>query len=104
MEGITTLSEMTAEEITSATDESMAVVADVRTDLNSPAEVLEEGVGDAFTIYVLVPSGAGLVLTQGAVFSYYEFKQPLSDRLTDEAWQAMDPKPNRPVWTASFER
>jgi hypothetical protein len=45
-----------------------------------------------------------LVLTQGAVFSYYEFKQALSDRLTDDAWQVMDPKPDRPIWTASFER
>ncbi|MFO7980026.1 MAG: DUF3160 domain-containing protein [Candidatus Aminicenantes bacterium] len=25
----------------------------------------------------------------GAVFSSYEFKWPLSDRLTDEAWQEM---------------
>jgi hypothetical protein len=38
----------------------------------------------------------------GGVFSYYEFKQPIADRLTDEAWQAMDPRPARPVWTASF--
>ena len=104
LEGIVTLSDETAEEITSETDERMAVVADVHTDLNPPAEVLEEAVGDAFVIYVLVPVGERLVLAQGAVFSYYEFKQPLSDRLTDEAWQAMEPKPGRPAWTASFER
>ena len=104
LENIVTLSEATAEEITSETDERMAVVADVHTDLNAPPEVLEEGVGDAFTLYVLVPSDEGLVLTQGAVFSYYEFKQPLSERLTDESWQAMDPRPDRPAWTASFER
>jgi hypothetical protein len=104
LEGIVTLSVATAEEITSETDERMAIVADVHTDLNDPAEVLEEAVGDAFTIYVLVPSGDRLVLTQGAVFSYYEFKQPLSERLTDEAWQALDPKPDRPAWTSSFER
>jgi hypothetical protein len=104
LEGIVTLSQATAEEITSETDEGMAVVADVHTDPNDPAEVLEEGVGDAFTIYVLVPAGDGLVLTQGAVFSYYEFKQPLSERLTDEAWQAMDPNPDRPAWASSFER
>ena len=67
-------------------------------------EVLEEGVGDAYTIYALVPSEEGLTLTRGAVFSYYEFKQPLSERLTDEAWQAMDPKPARPAWTSSVER
>ncbi len=104
LEDIVTLSQETADEITSETDERMAVVADVHTDLNAPAQVLEEAVGDAFTLYVLVPGENGLVLTQGAVFSYYEFKQPLDNRLTDEAWQAMDPKPDRPAWTSSFER
>jgi hypothetical protein len=103
LEGIVTLSVETADEITSETDERMAVVADVHTDLNPPPQVLEEGVGDASAIYVLVPSEDGAILTQGAVFSYYEFKQPLADRLTDEAWQAMDPKPERPSWTSSFE-
>jgi hypothetical protein len=38
----------------------------------------------------------------GAVFSYYEFKQPMSERLTDEAWQEMlaDPskRPSLPSW------
>jgi hypothetical protein len=52
---------------------------------------------------VLLPSGGRLVLTHGTVFSYYECKQPLSDRLTDEAWQATDPKPDRPAWTSSIE-
>jgi hypothetical protein len=56
------------------------------------------------SIYILVPSGDGLLLAQGAVVSYYEFKQPLADRLTGEAWQALDPKPVRPPWTATFER
>ncbi len=104
LEGIVTLSQAAADEITSETDERMAIVADVHTDLNRPEEVLEEAVGDAFPIYVLVPAGDRLVLAQGAVLSYYEFKQPLSDRLTDEAWQALDPKPARPSWTATFER
>jgi hypothetical protein len=26
----------------------------------------------------------------------------MSDRLTDEAWQALEPKPARPLWTESF--
>jgi hypothetical protein len=104
LEGIVTLSEQEEDRITSQTDEQMAVIADVHSDPNPPPEVLEQGVGDAFTIYVLVPAGDRLMLTQGAVFSYYEFKQPLADRLTDEAWQAMDPRPTRPAWTSSFER
>jgi hypothetical protein len=104
LEEIVTLSEQAADEITSETDERMAIVADVHTDLNQPTEVLEEAVGDAFVIHVLVPAGDRLALTLGAVFSYYEFKQPLDNRLTDEAWQAMDPRPQRPAWTVSFER
>ena len=64
--------------------------------------LLEEGVGDAFVIFAVVPIEGQTVLTMGAVFSYYEFTHPMSDRLTDEAWQAMSPKPDRPVWTQSF--
>jgi heme oxygenase len=35
------------------------------------------------------------------VLSYYEFKQPMNDRLTDEAWRdllAWPEKPARPGW------
>jgi hypothetical protein len=42
---------------------------------------------------------------KGAAFSYYEFKQPVSDRLTDEAWQKMladNKAPEAPSWTKSF--
>ena len=55
----------------------MAVVADVHTDSNSQ-QALEEGVGDAFPIYVLVPVEGKLTLTKGGVFSYYEFTVPLA--------------------------
>jgi hypothetical protein len=34
--------------------------------------------------------------------TYYEFKWPISDRLTEEAWQTMSPLPDRPAWTGSF--
>jgi hypothetical protein len=103
LEGITTFSAKVKEEITSEADERMAIVADVHTDTNS-GQVLEEGVGDAFTIYVIAPVEGQLVATQGGVFSYYEFTQPMDDRLTDEAWQALEPKPDLPIWTRSFVR
>ena len=103
LEGITTFSAQVKEQITSETDERMAIVADVHTDTNTGL-VLEEGVGDAFVIYVVAPVEGQLVAAQGGVFSYYEFTQPMSDRLTDEAWQAMEPKPDLPVWTGSFIR
>ena len=67
-----------------------------------PNQVLEEGVGDAFLIWVVAPVDGRPTLTQGGVFSYYEFTWPLADRLTDEAWQSLQPKPDQPVWTESF--
>src|SRR5690606_21157351 len=84
-------------------DLQAAVVADVATDPNG--QVLEEGVGRIFEIYVVAPIEGRLVLTKGGVFSHYEFVQPLSDRLTDEAWQAMLDEGNTPPlaeWTNSF--
>lgn len=89
-------------ELLSQTDKNMAVVADVHTGAGS---VLEEGVGHANEIYVIVPIEGKLSLTRGATFSYYEFKQPMSDRLTDEKWQAALKRgtaPEPPVWTKSF--
>jgi hypothetical protein len=86
------------------TDEDMAVIADVHTDLLA-GQVLEEGVGHAFEIYVVVPIQGKLYLTRGAAFSYYEFPHPVGDRLTDEQWQEMlndDKAPSQPKWTSSF--
>jgi hypothetical protein len=103
LEGITTFSAKVKEEITSEADERMAIVADVHTDTNT-GQVLEEGVGDAFIIYVIAPVEGQLVATQGGVFSYYEFTHPMDDRLTDEAWQELEPKPDLPIWTGSFIR
>lgn len=71
-------------EIESKTDRSMAVVADVHT---ANDEALEEAVGNAAEIWVVVPFNGKLIATRGATFTYYEFTQPASNRLTDEAWQ-----------------
>jgi len=92
------------EKITSGTDERMDVIADVHTDL-STKQVLEEGVGSPFDIYIIIEDSKGYRLCRGAVFSYYEFKHPLDDRLTDEKWQGMGKegtRPNQPPWTKSF--
>ena len=101
LENLTTFSEEVEGKIMSEADERMALVADVHTDSNT-SRVLEEGVGDAFPIYVVVMVEGEQVVAVGGVFSYYEFKQPMSDRLTDEAWQAMSPKPDQPAWTGGF--
>jgi len=92
------------EKITSDTDEKMEIVADVHTDVNT-GQVLEEGVGTPFNIYVIIDSARGVRICRGAVFSYYEFKHPMEDRLTDEKWQEMGEKrerPNQPNWVKSF--
>lgn len=101
-----TLSVMTGNpdtwEMVNETDKDMAVVADVHT---GGDRVLEEGVGHADEILVIVPVEGRLVLTRGAVFSYYEFEQSAADRLTDEKWQAginAGRVPEPPIWTKTF--
>ena len=92
------------DEITSDADDRMALVADVHTDLNTE-QVLEEAVGDPMIIYVAVYIEGQVILTRGGTFSYYEFTQHMSERLTDEAWQEMldaGEEPAMPSWTGSF--
>jgi hypothetical protein len=84
-------------------DQEAAVVADVATD--PTGQVLEEGVGRIFEIYVVVDIDGQPVMTKGGVFSYYEFPWPMDNRLTDEAWKEMlnqGQAPEPPFWTASF--
>jgi hypothetical protein len=53
----------------------------------------------------VVPIGGKLYLTHGTVFSYYEFPQPIGDRLTDDSWQDMlsnEKAPKPPSWTSTF--
>jgi hypothetical protein len=88
----------------SVDEEEAAIVADVATDPNS-GTVLEEAVGKIFEIYVVVGVEGQLQITEGGVFSYYEFGWPMSDRLTDESWREMlnsGEAPPRPEWTSSF--
>jgi Protein of unknown function (DUF3160) len=85
----------------SETDNKMALVADVHTDPNS-MQVLEEGVGNPYFIYAVIPYLKKQFLAVGGVFSYYEFTKPISERMTDEEWQKLEPKPDLPVWTNSF--
>lgn len=77
------------------------LVADVHTETGEK-KVLEEAVGKVDLIVVACPASDGSIfLAAGPVLSYYEFKQPLSDRLTDEAWRARldsSPPPDRPQW------
>ena len=77
------------------------LVADVHTNAVE-SEVVEEAVGKVDLIVVACPAADGSIfLAAGPVLSYYEFKHPMSDRLTDEVWrQQLDStaKPVRPTW------
>jgi hypothetical protein len=82
------------------------LAADVLTDGNQPQEVLEEGTGNVDLVVVAykLPDGE-TVAGVGPVMSYYEFKEPLASRLTDEAWRQMlaqGQAPSRPDWVSSF--
>jgi hypothetical protein len=84
--------------------DNMAVVADVHTDSNTD-RCLEEGVGYPREIFVIVNEGGIIRITRGAIFSYYEFLQPIAARLTDEEWREMlasDLPPEMPEWVKSF--
>ncbi len=80
------------------------IIADVHTDGNT-MQVLEEGVGyvDLIVVAYKLPDGRILV-GAGPVMSYYEFKQPMDDRLTDEAWMGLldSNPPERPEWVSGF--
>lgn len=84
--------------------ESVALVADVA---NNPDVqiVLEEGIGLVDTIYVIVNGPHGPHLTRGGVYSYYEFVNPIDQRLTDDEWRAQVASgdlPQRPSWISLY--
>ncbi len=80
------------------------MIADVHTDGNT-RKVLEEGTGFIKTAVIAyqLPQGQ-MVLGIGPVFSYYEFKQPMDKRLTDEAWREIleSNPPDEPEWIENF--
>ena len=80
------------------------LIADVHTDGNTK-KVLEEGTGYIKPIIVAYKLPKNYILVGvGPVFSYYEFKQPMDDRLTDEKWRSMlqTNPPTDPEWIKSF--
>ena len=76
------------------------IIADVHTDQNTE-QVLEEGVGyvDLMVVAYKVPDGR-ILIGAGPVMTYYEFKQPMGDRLTDEKWREIlqSNPPEMPEW------
>jgi hypothetical protein len=93
------------DETTLETEVRTSLIADVHTDGNS-RQVLEVGTGNLDLLVVVVrdPDGT-LRICAGPVFSAYEFKQPMTERLTDEKWREMlraRQAPPRGPWTESY--
>lgn len=104
-------------------EDKLAIVADVATDPgvnDGRAEVLELGLGNPQEIWVIVQVEDSLRLAVGAVYNFYQFSLPISERLTDEAWReriGAEPKwdeegnllptdpskiPEKPRWTRDY--
>ena len=88
-----------------APDDPSAIVADIasgRDRATGTITVVETATGYVDQLLVLVPDDkGGFHVALGGVYSYYEFHQPASDRLTDEAWHSMlasGEVPARPDW------
>jgi len=82
----------------------MALISDIHTELQS-GKCLQVGTGAAMPIYVTVQHKGVPHLLMGAIYSYYEFKQPIAGRLTDEEWRGLwdaGRMPRMPLWTSSF--
>jgi Tol biopolymer transport system component len=88
-------------------DSMTSLVADVFTN-SAEEQVVEEAVGEVDLIVAACPMREDYIfLTVGPVLSYYEFKHPMSDRLTDESWKLMlysSVKPKRPKWYVPMMR
>jgi hypothetical protein len=83
----------------SSADDEAAIVADIA---RGGDQVVEVATGRVDWIFVVVPdSSGGFEIARGGVYSYYEFKQPISERLTDEQWRQMldqGQAPDHPGW------
>lgn len=90
-----------------------AIVVDIATDPNGT--VLEAATGNPSTILVVVKVDGMIKIARGSVYSFYQFTQPIDDRLTDAQWRVMmgiqadedgyynlDAKIDQPGWTDSY--
>lgn len=81
-----------------------SLVADVASNTVT-SEALHVAIANPDLIYVVTNSPFGLTLTRGAVYSYYEFVNPIDQRMNDDEWRALvmaGETPARPAWTALY--
>lgn len=60
--------------------------------------VLQAAVGEAWPLYVVTPGADGLELSVGAVFSTYEFGEPVEDKWTNQDWMAAQDRGEPAGW------
>lgn len=90
-----------------------SLVTDIATDPNG--RVLQVGTGEPAKILVIVPVNGQLRLVSGMVYNFYQFEQPISERLTDTEWRQMigtwptedgwyspGSRIDKPWWTKSY--
>jgi hypothetical protein len=83
---------------------SSLTVSDVHT--NPEGSVLEVGAGDVHLAVIAIDNGSDRMAYVGPIYTYYEFTQPASARLTDEEFEARlrtGTPPSRPDWVRVFE-
>ena len=73
------------------------LVADVHTDLNTNM-CLEEGVGNIDFAIISFYNEGKVYLAVGPILSYYEFKQPINERLNDKEWEELAKKAEMDEW------
>ena len=80
--------------------------AELRDIFRTTETALQLATGRIDVIYVVVPNDQGrFQVARGGVYSFYEFRQPAAERLTDEEWrQRLDDGdiPGRPAWQQAF--
>ena len=90
-----------------ATQFPAAVVVDVA---SGGGQCLELGTGNVCKMYVIVSVEGKPRLASGPVYSFYQFEQPISDRMTDSSWRDLvnraysggDPRTTSPTWTDDY--
>lgn len=103
----------TGEEYLAPRENPASLVTDIATDPNGT--VLQIGTGRPAEILAVVPVDGTLRLVSGAVYDFYQFEQPISQRLTDTQWRQMigewagedgwfqkDASPDKPWWTDEY--
>ena len=94
-----------------------ALIVDIAT--NPEGSCLEVATGNPSVIYVACLVDGDVKICSGTVYNWYQFEQPLSDRMTDTAWRQLmgispmedgsynretEGRPDKPAWTLDYRR